>query len=66
MLDVAAAGQKLIDLGLIDVESHGAESGRDKGPDQRQADIAQSDDADFGRLVLNCLFERGSAHGVEA
>ena len=62
VLDVAAAGQELIDLGLIDVESHGAETGGDEGPDQRQADIAQSDDADFGRFALNCLFERRSAH----
>ena len=63
MLDVAATGQELLDLGLIDVESHGAEAGRDKGPDQRQTDIAQANDTDFSGLALNCLFERGTAHG---
>ena len=62
MLDIAVAGQKLIDLGPIDVEPHRAESGRDKGPDQGQADIAQSNNANLGRLALNGLFERGNAH----
>ncbi len=64
VLDVAAAGLELIDLGPINVEAHRLHTAGDEGADQRQADIAQADDAHLGSLVLNCLFERGSGHGT--
>ena len=51
--DVAFAGQEPLDLRLVDVEAHRAEAGLDEGLDQRHADIAQADHADFGRLGVD-------------
>ena len=42
----AAAGVEQIDLGPVDVEAEHAEPGAGRGPHQRQADIAEPDDAD--------------------
>ena len=64
VLDVAAAGQELIDLVLINVEAHRLHAAGNEGPDQRQADVAQADDAHRCSLVLNCLFEGGFGHGL--
>ena len=51
MLDVAFAGQELIDLGLVDVEAKGAKTAGDERPHQRKSDVSEPDNADFGRFV---------------
>ena len=51
--DVALALQQLVDLGLVDVESHRAETGVHERLHQRQAHVAEPDDANHGGLVLN-------------
>ena len=64
MPDVAFAGQQPIDLGLVDVETHRAKAGRHKGADQRQADVAQANDAHDGGFLLN-RFAQGNCHKVD-
>ena len=51
--DVALAAAEPFDLGGVDVEAEDGESAVDEGPGQRQPDVAEADDADRGRLVVD-------------
>ena len=50
--DVAAAGHQLGDLALVDVEADHAEAGARELHRQRQADVAEADDAQLRLLRL--------------
>jgi len=56
-----AAGQRL-DLGRVDVEADHAVASLSKAQHQRQADVAEADDADDCRFVLQ-LGDQGVFHG---
>ena len=57
MLDVALSCFELVDLRLIDVETHAPKTGSRERTNQRQTHVAQADDANDGLLVLNQLGE---------
>src|SRR3989304_1866201 len=55
MLDVAAPGVELLDLGPIDVEAHTGEPRPAKGPHERKPDVSHADDAPTARAIVDRL-----------
>ena len=53
MLDVALPGQQQFDLLGVDIEAQRPKAGPNERLDQRQAHVAQSDNADFSRLFVD-------------
>ena len=57
VLDVALAGVERVDLARIDVEAEDGEAALAEGDRERQADVAQADDAD----LRSAAFDAGLA-----
>ncbi|MEY3457966.1 MAG: hypothetical protein RL215_1123 [Planctomycetota bacterium] len=53
MPDVAESLAEELDFCVVDVESEALEAGVGEGADERESDVAKSDDADFGGAVVD-------------
>jgi len=65
VLDVAGAVGEVLDFALVDVEPEAGEAFFVEGPDEREADVTESDNADDGGFVLDLLVQLGGVGGGE-
>src|SRR5438105_14255183 len=59
VLDVRLAARRLGDLGRVDVEAEHGEAMGAEDPGEREADVAEADDADFGLALLDARQQLG-------
>jgi len=59
VLQVRVAAPQHLDLLVVDVEADDAEAGLKEGAQQRQADVAEADDADGRGAIVDPGFELG-------